>query len=159
MIEVKITDDMLIKARNKAKEMGAINNSILRGNGNIAGFIGEQIALDIIGGKWENTYQYDILLDNNIKVDVKTKQTTVKPLPHYDCSIAQTSSKQACDWYVFTRVKKDFSIGWFLGAMSKKQYFEDATFLRKGEVDPSNNFTVRADCYNLPIHSLNESIN
>ena len=55
-----------------------------------------------------------------IKVDVKTKQTTVKPLPHYECSIAKTSSKQDCDWYIFTRVKKDLSVGWFLGAISKE---------------------------------------
>jgi len=30
--------------------------------------------------------------------------------------------------------------------------------MRKGEVDPSNNFTVRADCYNLRIDKLDESL-
>ena len=158
MKEVEVTENMLIKARDKAVEMGKLYNSILRGGGNIAGFIGEQIALNVIGGEWQNTYQYDILWKGGVKVDVKTKQTSVKPLPHYECSIAKTSSKQDCDWYIFTRVKKDFSVGWFLGAISKKDYFKEANFLKKGEIDPSNNFTVRADCYNIPISDLRETI-
>ena len=158
MIEVPITHKMLIKARDKSVDMGKLHNSILYGAGNFAGFLGEQIALNIIGGEWQNTYHYDILWKDNIKVDVKTKQTRVKPLSHYDCSIAKTSSKQDCDWYVFTRVKKDFSVGWFLGAISKDDYFKESVFLQKGEVDPSNNFTVKADCYNLPISSLKKTI-
>ena len=34
---------------------------------------------------------------------------------------------------------------------TKKEYFEKATFMQKGEIDPSNNYMVRADCYNLKI--------
>ena len=55
MIKVNITDDMLLKAREKAVEMGRLHNSILGGSGNMSGFIGEQIALHVLGGKWENT--------------------------------------------------------------------------------------------------------
>ena len=51
MKEVEVTENMLIKARDKAVEMGKLYNSILRGGGNIAGFIGEQIALNVIGGE------------------------------------------------------------------------------------------------------------
>jgi hypothetical protein len=60
-----------------------------------AGFLGEQIALKVLGGQWQNTYDYDIV---------------------------------------------------------------DATFMKKGDVDPSNNFTVRADCYNLRIDKLGDAI-
>ena len=74
MKEVKVTRDMLVKARDKAVEMGRLHNSILNGGGNLAGFIGELIVLKVLGGEWSNTYDYDILL-GKIKIDAKTKQT------------------------------------------------------------------------------------
>jgi len=157
MIEVEITDDMLIKARAKSVEMGKLHNSILRGRGNMSGFIGEQIGLHILGGKWDNTFDYDLIV-NDKKVDVKTKQTSVKPLPHYECSIAKLSTKQKCDAYAFVRVLNDFSKGWFLGVLTKDKYYDKATFLRKGDVDPSNNYTVKADCYNVRIDELGKLI-
>lgn len=158
MIKVNITDDMLLKAREKAVEMGRLHNSILRGNGNISGFIGEQIALHVLGGVWENTYDYDIQV-NGLLVDVKTKQTSVEPKPFYECSIANFNTKQKCDAYAFVRVLNDFSVGWFLGVLTKEEYFNKAIFLKKGEVDPSNNYTVKADCYNVRIDQLGEKLN
>ena len=41
MIEVIVTQDMLDKAHNKSEEMGRLNNSITKGKGNLAGFLGE----------------------------------------------------------------------------------------------------------------------
>tara|TARA_R110002073_G_C9074053_1_gene546128 strand:+ start:21 stop:524 length:504 start_codon:yes stop_codon:yes gene_type:complete len=155
MIEIEITDDMLSSATQKAEEMGKLNNSILKGKGNIAGFLGEQVALKVLGGEWSNTFDYDIVV-GDIKVDVKTKQTTAKPKPFYECSVAKYNTKQRCDAYAFVRVLKDFSKGWYLGAMKKEDYLSKATPLKRGDVDPSNNFTVRADCYNLPISDLGE---
>ena len=148
---------MLIKAREKTVEMGKLYNSILRGKGNMSGFIGEQLALKVLGGAWENTYDYDLKV-NDIRIDVKTKQTSVKPFPHYECSIAAFNTKQDCDGYAFVRVLNDFSVGWFLGVLTKQDYFDKATFLKKGEVDPSNNYTVKADCYNVRIDELGDNI-
>ena len=158
MIEVVVTNEMLIAAREKAVEMGKIHNSILKGGGNVAGFIGEQIALSVLGGEWSNTYDYDMVSPDGKKIDVKTKQTSVEPLPHYDCSIAKFNTKQDCDAYVFVRVKNDFSVGWYLGTLGKQEYFDNARYLKKGEVDPSNNFTVRANCYNVAISELKERL-
>ena len=133
--------------------MGKLHNSILRGKGNMSGFIGEQIAFQILDGKWDNTFDYDLVV-NDKKVDVKTKQTSVKPLPHYECSIAKLNTKQKCDAYAFVRILNDFSKGWYLGVLTKEDYYDKATFLRKGDVDPSNNYTVKADCYNVRIDEL-----
>ena len=145
---------MIDKARYKAEEMGKLYNSILKGKGNIAGFIGEQVALECLGGTWDNTYSHDITLDNGKKIDVKTKQTSVAPLLDFDCSVSNFNTKQECDAYAFVRVKNDFTVGWYLGSMNKKEYLETAIFMKKGDVDPSNNYTVRADCYNLKIKQL-----
>ena len=123
----------------------------------MSGFIGEQVALSVLGGSWVNTYDYDITV-GEYKVDVKTKQTTVEPRPFYECSVADFNTKQNCDAYAFVRVLKDYSVAWFLGVLTKQEYFDKAVFLKKGQVDPSNNFTVRADCYNVRIDQLGESL-
>ena len=138
----------------KAAEMGKLRNSITSGAGNIAGFIGEAIAQQVLGGKLDNTYDYDLVLDNGTKIDVKTKQTSVKPLPTYDCSIANLNTKQQCDYYAFVRVKNDFTVGWYLGVYSKELYMRDAVFMKKGTVDPSNGYVVKSDCWNLKISKL-----
>lgn len=156
MIEIAITGDMLITARDKAAEMGRLRNSITRGQGNIAGFIGEAIAQQIMGGVLANTYEYDLILCNGKTVDVKTKQTSVKPLETYDCSIAGLNTTQECDYYAFVRVKNDFTVGWLLGVYDKQQYMLDSIFMKKGTIDSSNGYTVKSDCYNLKINQLKE---
>lgn len=158
MIEVVVTPQMLVEARDKAAEMGKLRNSITSGAGNIAGFIGEAIANQVLGGVLTNTYDYDLVLNDDIKVDVKTKQTSVKPLPTYDCSIANLNTKQQCDYYCFVRVKNDFTVGWYLGVYPKEQYMLDAVFMKKGTIDNSNGYVVKSDCWNLPIHQLKEHI-
>jgi len=154
VIEVKITQDMIDKAESKSQDMGVLNNSIRNGKGNLVGFLGEQVAVKIMGGSESNTYDYDIITSDGKKVDVKTKQTTVKPKPFYECSVAEFNTTQKCDMYVFVRVKNTLDVAWFLGVMDKEKYFHKARYLKKGDVDPSNNFVVRANCYNLKIEDL-----
>ena len=154
MIEVVITGDMLVTARDKAAEMGKLRNSITSGAGNIAGFIGEAIAQQVMGGNLTNTYDYDLVLNDGTTIDVKTKQTSVKPLETYECSIAGLNTTQECDYYAFVRVKNDFSVGWFLGVYKKQQYMIDSVFMKKGTIDTSNGYTVKSDCYNLKINQL-----
>jgi len=156
MIEIVISPAMLVEARDKAAEMGQLRNSIIRGAGNIAGFIGEAIAQQVLGGKLCNTYDYDLVLDNGTKIDVKTKQTGYVPLPSYDCSIAALNTKQDCDYYAFVRVKNDFSVGWYLGVYNKDQYMKDAVFMQKGTIDPANGYVVKSDCYNIKIDQLKD---
>lgn len=154
MIEVVITAEMLVNARDKSAAMGKRFNSITNGAGNIAGFIGEAIAHQVLGGYIENTFDYDLVLADGTKVDVKTKNTSVKPLDSYDCSIADLNTTQKCDYYAFVRVKNDFTVGWYLGVYPKDQYFKDAVFMKRDTIDPSNGYTVKTDCYNLKINQL-----
>ena len=154
MIEVRVTQKMLIDARKKAEEMGRINNSILSGGGNLAGFVGEFIAQKVLGGEISNTFDWDLVLENGKKVDVKSKQTSVKPKDYYECSVSAFSRKQNCDIYAFVRVKNDLTVGWFLGSKSSSSYFKEASLLKKGEKNGDNGFIVRADCYNMKISQL-----
>ena len=157
MEEILITKDMINKAKAKANQMGKLNNSITKGQGNIAGFLGEEIVLNYLNENDNNSYDYDLVLKDGRKVDVKTKRTTVKPRTNYDCSVAAFNTKQKCDVYIFCRILNDMSRGWILGYKDKKDYFDEARFMKKNQIDPANNFRVKADCYNVAIEDL-ESI-
>lgn len=156
IIETKIPIDMIAKARIYSDEMGVIKNSIMQGGGNIYGFIGELLVADFVGVSLRHSYDYDMELPNRESIDVKTKKTGWPPKLDYDCTISAFNIKQKCTYYVFTRVKSDLSVGWLLGYLPKKEYFDAAQFIKKGELDPSNNFTAKTDMYNVKISQLKD---
>ena len=151
---IQLTDDDRAGARTLAEEMGILNNSIESGRGSLAGFLGEIGAQKIYGGAIQHTYQYDLVLPDGTRADVKTKRTSVAPRDYYDCSVAGFNPDQRCDIYIFTRVSYNSDRCWVLGHYDKKKYIRDARFLKQGQTDGDNGFTVRADCYNLPINKL-----
>ena len=158
IIEVPITTAVMTEAHIKSTDMGTLYKSITAGQGNLAGFIGEGLIHEyfINAGEtidWTNTYEYDMILNYDLLLDIKTKRTGYKPKLDYDCSISD-GKRQRCDHYIFTRVKNDFSVGWILGYMPSKEYFEVANFMEKGVIDPSNGWKVSRDCWNLPIQEL-----
>ena len=154
--QCRISKELIEKAEAKSEEMGKLNNSITKGDGNIAGFIGEFMVAEETGSTVCNTYDYDLISKKNWRIDVKTKRTNFPPKPYYECSIAAYNIKQDCDFYVFTRVKNDLSVGWILGYYAKMKYFKDAVFHREGDIDNDNKFVFKADCYNMKISSLKE---
>jgi len=154
MKRIDITGEDIKEAKLLANNMGTLQNSITKGQGNVHGFLGEIITSKFLKSKLNNTYDYDII-HNNLKIDVKTKRVTTPPRDYYECSVASLNTKQLCDIYVFTRVLKDMTKGWLLGYINKKDYFDKAVLLKKGDIDLSNNWKVLTDCYNLPINKLN----
>ena len=73
MIEVTIKQDMVNRAILRSRKMGSIRTSITSGQGNIAGFIGEEVVNEYIGGKIVDHYDYDLIVGHRL-VDVKTKR-------------------------------------------------------------------------------------
>ena len=153
MIEINIGEDVIKKAEIKANKMGILRNSIMQGKGNIVGFLGEEIVKNYINAEESNTYDYD-LIKKGIKIDVKTKKTKVKPLPHYEASV--TNPNQKCDVYAFVRILSNYSTAYICGWLFKKDYYAKATLLKKGQVDRTNNWKVKEDCYNVPYKNLKQ---
>jgi len=154
MIDIYFSDDEIKQAKREAKDLGSLRNSITKGAGNVIGILGEIMCEKYIDNcVRKNTRNYDLII-NDIKADVKTKRCTSQPRPYYDCSIANYNVMQKCDIYIFCRVFETLKHGWLLGWENKNDYFNNARFLEKGEIDPSNNFTVKADCYNVAIQDL-----
>lgn len=159
MIEIHTTSQQVDLAKQKADDMGLVNNSILKSKGNITGFLGEVVVHDFLSKRKSNvhltnTYDYDIVYDNKIRIDVKSKYCTSPPQDYYECTVYNPN--QECDTYVFTRVLKDLSTVWILGYINKEEYYNKATPLKEGDIDPSNNYRVIADCYNLSIKDLHK---
>ena len=154
MKKIKIKQHHIDKAKLLAKELGTLNNSITRGEGNLAGFIGEVVVCEILEAEHNNTYDSDLTWIDGITIDVKTKRTTVEPKDYYECSIAAYNTKQNCDLYAFCRVSSNMDTLWFLGMIPKETYFKQSRFLKKGQVDGDNNFIVKADCYNMEIKDI-----
>ena len=162
IIEVSFTEGMVVRAKEKAESLGKINNSILKGKGNFAGYLGEEIVAahikaDIISNdEGEEKYNHDLVL-NEEKIEVKTKRRTVPPKDFYDASVAKTSRHQNPDSYVFVSIQFEGSEpvkAWICGSKKATEYFEQAVFYAKGDVDPSNGWKVSTDCYNLPYKDL-----
>lgn len=155
MIEYDITDEMIEKAKKKDVEMGKLRNSIRNGEGNLVGFIGEEVFAAYYNAQSANTYDYDVLY-GNLRIDVKTKTTTVKPQPHYFATVADYNTKQNCDLYYFVRVDLNKKKAYLLGGIRKEKFYSESTFYKRGDPDPSSNlgWTFKADCYNLEISKL-----
>ena len=152
----KVTPEKIGQAMKMGKVIGKLRNSIRKGSGNWIGCLGEIIVSDRIGGKIVGTYNHDILKGDK-KIEVKSKERSVSLKPHYEVSIAVPSKHQHPDYYVFVSVQtakgkaKQVEIaGW----MERDEYFKKARFLKRGDVDPSNNWKVLLDCYNLRIDEL-----
>tara|TARA_R110002012_G_scaffold68704_1_gene178363 strand:- start:136 stop:681 length:546 start_codon:yes stop_codon:yes gene_type:complete len=172
MIKLPFNEQMIISAKAKAESLGSINNSILSGAGNIAGYLGEEalaayISADIVSNnRGLDKYNHDLLLEDGHRVEVKTKRRTVAPKPHYDVSIAETSRHQKPDIYAFISLefqrctkshpKKYYGLKniWLCGFMGACDYWEMAKLWKSGQIDSRNNFKTHVNMYNLEIKDL-----
>lgn len=155
MIEVEVTEEIMEQAGKKASEMSTLNGSITNGTSNVIGCLGEILVQKHLNASPSNTYDYDIV-HNGRRIDVKTKRCDSVPQSYYDCSVAAHGSQQDCDEYVFVRVLHNLKRAWILGGISKDDFYQKAKRWKRGDIDPSNNFTFRADCYNIAIKELED---
>ena len=157
MIELEITNKILMEARGRAKKLGRLHNSITKGAGNLAGYVGQLLVAKHLEAEEPDDYNFDVKKDD-VTYEVKTKRCTSRPKPEYDCSVSDFNTKQDCDYYIFVRVLEDFSKAWILGKKKKAEYFKQARFCEKGKVDKKSHlgWKFKGDCYNLSISELEE---
>jgi hypothetical protein len=153
MIVVSVTPEDIVISKIRAEELGVLNQSILNGNGNLTGCIGETVVAKYLGTDITGNYDHDIVW-NGLRMEVKSKLTSVYPKKEYECSVAAANPNQKCDLYVFTRVHVDMDTAYILGYITKEDFFRKADRLYKGMVCGSNGFVVRENCYNVTISDL-----
>ena len=173
IISIPWDANMVDRARSKAKKLGKIRNSILKGGGNTAGYLGEEAVAAYIGAKitscnkGSDKYDYDITAKDKRKIEIKTKRRTVYPQDHFDVSVAKTSVHQRPDLYIFVSIEfedmkmvngkrsyygiKSICI---LGQAEPEDFFSRAKIWRRGDIDKRNGFKTHVDMYNLPISEI-----
>ena len=173
IISIPWDDRMVTRAQKKAKSLGRIRNSILRGGGNAAGYLGEEAVASYIGAeitscnKGSDKYDYDIIARDGRRVEIKTKRRTVYPQEHFDVSVAKTSVHQRPDLYIFVsiefakvtmengrRVYRNIKSICILGQAEPEDFFARAKIWREGDIDGRNGFRTHVDMYNLPISEI-----
>ena len=140
MIEVKITKKMIKSAQDRADKF-SFNRKELSKFGaekgrTVFGYLGEEIIKDFLGIKTiTDNYDYDMEY-KGYKLEVKTISCKFKPLPHYLCTVnshdVNSMYKQNADYYIFTRIINDKSVGWILGYMKCNEFFEKGNFVKMG---------------------------
>lgn len=155
MVKITVDDVIISNAETTAKALGILSNSIEKGEGNTTGFIGKYVVADYLEAFTIDKHT-NALLIGELKVQVRSKKTKYTPKVHYEVSIADTPKvkQQKYDYYVFTRVSEDYKTCWILGCMPKEEFFQRAIFMKKGQIDPSNGYRVKADCWNMTINDL-----
>jgi hypothetical protein len=89
MISLTFDNYMLERAKEKAVSLGSLNNSILQGAGNLAGYLGEEALASHTGAEIVSNnrgldkYNHDLLMPTGQRVEVKTKRRTVAPRDYY----------------------------------------------------------------------------
>lgn len=152
MIELPIPTKIVTHAKQMADDMGKISGSFTDGEGTIAGFIGELMVADTIGAEQTNTFEFDLTY-HGLLLEVKTKRCSSAPKSDYSCDVACRNLRQKADFYIFTRVMKDFSVCWLLGCIGKYDFFMNARCHEKGE-QSFGGFTYSASCLSVPVSLL-----
>jgi hypothetical protein len=166
MIKLSYTREMVNEAKILADEMGELKNSITKGCGTKAGFLGEIAICNYLGAKKESKFNHDLLL-GDLKIEVKSKRRCGNPKDFYEGSVALSSGHQHPDFFAFLsltfegkRVKQGsehyFGLEsvWYCGMISYEEFMEKSTIHKKGERDPLNGFVVIADMRNIPYSYL-----
>jgi hypothetical protein len=103
--EYVVSPQAAARARKESLNKDLKNSIRGRENGYVAR-LGEIAVAQATGGTIKNTYDYDVVLKNGTKVDVKTKERTVDPKPHFEVSVADFNTTQKCEAYYFVSVNK-----------------------------------------------------
>ena len=155
MIELPIHQHQIDLAREREKALpSTLANSIRRGEGIFIGLLGEILYCDAVEGTYLGTYQHDLIVNGN-RMEVKTKERTVAPLWYYNCTVSAANTRQDCDYYVFMSILDDLTKGWYLGYISKSDFFKKARFTGHDTLDVvGSSYHFRTDCYNIKICDL-----
>lgn len=160
MIEVQITKEMIEEAIQRASEVPLLQNSDTKGHGSKIAALSDLMVQKTWGGRIASdmSYDFDWISPKLYLFEIKSKERNVEPKPWYNCSVKEYNTEQKCDYYLFTSIYGDYSRGWILGYLKKKEFFEKAIFFKKGEIDPDprgDKYVFPSNCYNVKIEQLN----
>jgi hypothetical protein len=101
--------------------------------------------------KYSDNDIFDFTL-NNLSIDSKAQGCNSIPLPHYSATLYEEQKNRQTDYYIFSRVKNDFSVAWICGIISKDKFFNTANLAPAGT--KTNNFRYDQSRYEIRYDQL-----
>jgi hypothetical protein len=171
LVSLPFNQSMIEKARELSTNLGSINNSILKGGGNEAGYLGELALQEYLGADHVSCehgrakYNRDLVFKAK-NFEVKTKRRTKDPIDtnyiKYEASINESSMHQTPDYYAFISItygkmykENGFRFYenplkvWFCGYIDIKSFYSKSKFIAKGYIDPTNKNVCKANKRNI----------
>jgi hypothetical protein len=158
------------EATKRASQLPIYEYSHREHDANVVGTLGE-----VVAEKWfrdngilvddeRQVTTHDYRLANGRTIDVKTKDRTVKPQPHYDCSVPMYNHEhQRPDYYVFVSLQRSrnsdssarsFKHAYLLGMSDQALLEKVGTVWEEGQVDPDNGTQFWTACINVRVADL-----
>lgn len=152
----------------RASSMPVLAGSHRRAAANQVGALGEVLVENFLTSHelpFEARYSTDCdLLVAGRSVEIKTKDRTVAPEAHFDCSVPLYNHEhQAVDVYIFVSLKRDrrntstsinrYTDAYLLGWASRG-WMMGGRHWPRDSVDPENGTKFWTDCINRPISDL-----
>jgi len=141
MIKLKITPEIIQKAKSKLLNLRKANNSFMDGEREINGLIGQILVAEYLQAEDHSTTRYD-LIKGGKTIDVKTKTRSVAPRlkAYFRCHVPEHCWKEKkCDFFVFVGIEKSLNFAWILGKLTWEAFHEKAECCPKGTLDPHSN--------------------
>jgi hypothetical protein len=88
----------------------------------------------------------------NISIDSKAQGCNSKPLKNYVATLYEEQKRREVDYYIFSRVKNDFSVAWICGIISKQDFFDTSILVKSGT--KNNNFVYDQSRYEIQYDQL-----
>lgn len=153
MIEIATKYEGISLAIERRAQMPVFpKESILDGKGTLPGVVCEIYTAQYLGSTLAQSFDFD-MWTNGSKDEIKTHICTSRPKPHYMARVCGKNDRQNCDRYIFCRILKDLSKLWIVGMMPRKDFFDTARFICKGEIQ-EDGFECKQDCWQLRIAEL-----
>lgn len=165
MIEIDITDVHRKLAAERLKSTPVFDYSHRKHAANEVGILGEIVVETYLSEQgieltYENLTTHDYKLKNNKTIDVKTKDRTVIPQLHYECSVPLYNHEhQRPNFYIFVSLLRNknacdisrFQKAYIVGAARQVDISEKGVVWHAGQTDPVNGTTFWTDCLNIKI--------
>ena len=134
------------------------------------GFLGEIIVRDYFDNAGleyspEFTTRHDLVVRNRWRTEIKTKDRTVAPEPHYECSVPLYNHEHqdvGCYFFVSLRRQKSkdtlditrYQEAYIVGACNRTTLTQKGREWDANQTDPSNGTTFWTACRNIAINEL-----
>lgn len=154
--EVDITKEMLNEAKKRNEEFqkkyGHVGtHRVDKSKQRITGYLAEVAIKYLCNLDYSDEDSVDFKY-NGITLDSKAQGCNSKPKDYYVATLYEEQKNRDVDYYIFSRVKNDWSKVWICGFLSKNDFLKQSRLVKAGT--KNNNFTYDQSRFELEYSNL-----